>query len=170
MSKEDDLFGGSPGVHLHLRITDQCASVAHVDGVGHTVVRMYGKFGAAIIDLSPTAATRLQEILANPEPWVRLDQPLRMTIARQVVLRTMLDRGGEMYGLQIAIASGVKPGSVYQLLARLVDAGWLERRDETDVEYEPESDRRPRRRYYWVPSEVVHQVRKALNEASSTPA
>lgn len=49
------------------------------------------------------------------------------------------------YGLQLADLSGVKAGTLYPILQRLEDDGWIEGSWE-DVD--PSAEKRPRRRYY----------------------
>ena len=50
----------------------------------------------------------------------------------------------ELYGLKIARNAGRKTGSVYPILARLEEAGWVE----SCWEREERDERGPRRRFY----------------------
>ena len=50
----------------------------------------------------------------------------------------------ELYGLKIAQNAGRKAGSVYPILARLEEAGWVE----SSWESEERGERGPRRRFY----------------------
>ena len=50
----------------------------------------------------------------------------------------------ELYGLKIAQNAGRKAGSVYPILARLEEAGWVQ----SSWESEERDERGPRRRFY----------------------
>ncbi|WP_433798956.1 PadR family transcriptional regulator [Actinomycetospora sp. CA-084318] len=69
----------------------------------------------------------------------------RMTPQTAAVLGALLDRE-RAWGFEIGRATGLKAGTIYPILARLVAAGWVE-----DVWEDPEVGRaegRPPRRYY----------------------
>lgn len=69
-----------------------------------------------------------------------------MTMQTQAVLHALLANPGvERYGLEIAERTGLRPGTVYPILARLKNLGWVVDRAE-DVD--PRDERRPRRRFY----------------------
>jgi PadR family transcriptional regulator, regulatory protein PadR len=71
---------------------------------------------------------------------------LRMTVHVQAVLRLpMSDPDAERYGLEIADAAGMMPGTAYPILARLLSLGWVEDRWE---KIDPHTARRPKRRFY----------------------
>lgn len=86
---------------------------------------------------------------------------LRMTVGVQAVLGALLqDSTAEMYGLEIVKASGLEPGTIYPILQRLRNAGWV-----TDWWEDPEvgrSEGRPPRRYYRLTAEgrarAIHAV------------
>jgi DNA-binding PadR family transcriptional regulator len=64
----------------------------------------------------------------------------------------------ELYGLKIAQNAGRKAGSVYPILARLEQAGWIEsswERDERD-------ERGPRRRFYRLAPDGLAAARALL--------
>ena len=70
----------------------------------------------------------------------------RMTLQVRLVLHALAeDPDQERYGLQIVDATGLMPGTIYPILARLEQAGWL--RSEWETVNENEAGR-PRRRYY----------------------
>lgn len=70
----------------------------------------------------------------------------RITLQVQLVLRALLsDPDVELYGLQLVEHTGLPPGTIYPIMARLEAAGWLASRWE-DVDERAEG--RPRRRYY----------------------
>lgn len=68
----------------------------------------------------------------------------RMTYPTAMVLQAL--DAGYRYGFEIADVVGLRPGSVYQVLRRLEDAGYAEGRWE-DAE-EAHREGRPPRRYY----------------------
>lgn len=67
-----------------------------------------------------------------------------MTPATLDVLEALMGPDEELYGLKIAQNAGRKAGSVYPILARLEEAGWVE----SSWEREERGDRGPRRRFY----------------------
>ena len=74
-----------------------------------------------------------------------------MTLQVRLVLEALLrDPAAERYGLEIVEATGLMPGTIYPILARLERAGWL--RSEWEVLDEQEAGR-PRRRYYGLTAE-----------------
>jgi DNA-binding PadR family transcriptional regulator len=71
-----------------------------------------------------------------------------MTPTALLLLRALdASPGREMYGLEMVRASGAAPGTVYPLLARMTEAGWVAARAEA---VNPEVEGRPRRRYYQI--------------------
>lgn len=92
---------------------------------------------------------------------------LRMTLATQMVLRTMLaEPTREMYGLQICHDAGLPSGTIHPILARLERLGWLESHWE---DADPQEEGRPRRRYYRLTEDGAERARIALAQAT-TPA
>ena len=77
---------------------------------------------------------------------------LKTTFPTQEVLRVFLDDpGAEYFGLQIIeqiTSMTLKSGSLYPILQRLEDAGWLASRWE--LKAYAASQRRRQRRYYWL--------------------
>lgn len=82
----------------------------------------------------------------------------RMTYPTAMVLQAL--EAGHRYGFEIADVVGLRPGSVYQVLRRLEDAGYAEGRWE-DAE-RAHAEGRPPRRYYTLDREVA---REALERA-----
>jgi PadR family transcriptional regulator, regulatory protein PadR len=74
-------------------------------------------------------------------------------------LTSDLDR--EWYGLELSKRSGLKPGTIYPILNRLLKAGWVERRWE---EIDPVAEGRPRRRLYRLTRIGVPAATAALEE------
>src|SRR2546423_15716872 len=68
----------------------------------------------------------------------------RVTPATLDVLEALMGPDEELYGLKIAQNAGRKAGSVYPILARLEEAGWVE----SSWENEERGERGPRRRFY----------------------
>lgn len=71
----------------------------------------------------------------------------------------MADPAAEWYGLDLAREAGLKSGSLYPILSRLEEAGWLTGRWE-DVE--PSDAGRPRRRYYRLTPGGKHLATEVL--------
>jgi PadR family transcriptional regulator PadR len=68
----------------------------------------------------------------------------RVTPATLDVLEALMGPDEELYGLKIAQNAGRKAGSVYPILARLEEAGWVQ----SSWESEERDERGPRRRFY----------------------
>jgi DNA-binding PadR family transcriptional regulator len=73
----------------------------------------------------------------------------------------MADRRRELSGADIAAASKLKSGTLYPILARLEEAGWLSSRWEAG---DPVTLGRPRRRYYRVTAEGAKNVRAVARD------
>ncbi|MQS36810.1 PadR family transcriptional regulator [Streptomyces katsurahamanus] len=74
----------------------------------------------------------------------RVKSPFRITSATLDVLEAFLSAREELHGFAVAKAAGKPTGSIYPILARLEQAGWLDSHWETE---HPEEGR-PRRRFY----------------------
>jgi PadR family transcriptional regulator PadR len=87
-----------------------------------------------------------------------------MTLQVQVVLRALLDDPvRDRYGLDLCTVTGLASGTVYPILARLEQLGWVQSRWE-----QPEahvSEHRPRRRYYTITSDGAVRARTAIAQA-----
>jgi DNA-binding PadR family transcriptional regulator len=84
-----------------------------------------------------------------------------MTLQTQLVLRALLQRPAkEQYGLELCAETGLPSGTVYPIVARLEQVGWLESRWEDPNEHITQG--RPRRRYYKLTDDGVEQARTAL--------
>ena len=78
------------------------------------------------------------------------------------VLGTMLeDPMAWHYGLGLSVAAGISSGTIYPMLARLENAGWLESRQE---EASAESEGRPRRRLYRLTGAGERSATERLEE------
>ncbi|WP_033817750.1 PadR family transcriptional regulator [Kitasatospora sp. MBT63] len=73
-----------------------------------------------------------------------METPFRVTAATLDVLEVLLGAREELHGFAVVRASGRPTGTVYPILGRLEEAGWLESRWELE---HPEVGR-PRRRFY----------------------
>jgi PadR family transcriptional regulator PadR len=84
----------------------------------------------------------------------------RMTLATQLVLKALLERpAAERYGLEISAQAGLPGGTIYPILARFEQLGWLESRWE---DLDPHREARPRRRYYRLSRDGAERAREAL--------
>ncbi|WP_066362020.1 helix-turn-helix domain-containing protein [Herbidospora mongoliensis] len=92
---------------------------------------------------------------------------IRLTSATLDVLRVFQDAGSaDVYGLQLVADTGRPSGTVYPLLSRLEEAGWIEGHWEGDGS----RGRGPRRRYYRVTQEGADRITQAVRIHSPTPS
>jgi len=95
----------------------------------------------------------------------------RMTAHTQSVLRSLLGRGTDVenhasvlsngvYGLALTRQTGLPNGTLFPILERLVQCGWVERYWEQDDA--AEADGRPRRRYYRITTKGAELAPQAL--------
>ncbi|HSV65855.1 MAG TPA: helix-turn-helix transcriptional regulator [Mycobacteriales bacterium] len=90
--------------------------------------------------------------------------PPRMTLQTQMVLRTLLeDPGADRYGLELCDLLGLPSGTIYPILARLEQVGWVESSWEDPATAESAS--RPRRRFYRLRPDGAEHARDALARA-----
>lgn len=86
--------------------------------------------------------------------------PSRVTNATLDVLEALMGPDDELYGLKIAQNAGRKVGSVYPILARLEEAGWVE----SSWEREERGERGPRRRFYRFSPKGLDAARTLLTD------
>ena len=86
--------------------------------------------------------------------------PFRITPATLDVLEAFLGSHEDLHGFAVAQASGRPTGSIYPILARLEEAGWLESRWESE---HPEPGR-PRRRFYALSPDGMASARTVVLE------
>jgi PadR family transcriptional regulator PadR len=67
--------------------------------------------------------------------------------------------GHRAYGLEIMDATGISSGTMYPLLMRLHDAGWLTSQKE---DIDPSAEGRPARNYFTLTGEGAHEARLLL--------
>ncbi|TMQ99248.1 PadR family transcriptional regulator [Actinomadura soli] len=92
-----------------------------------------------------------------------------MTLQTQMVLRQALSEPArEWYGLEMVQATGLPSGTVYPIITRLEQRGWITSRWEEPAEHEAEG--RPRRRYYQLTKEGTEAARIALANAHQNRA
>lgn len=92
-----------------------------------------------------------------------------MTLATQMVIRALLDKPTQKrYGLELCAQAGLQSGTVYPILTRLEEAGWVQSAWEDPAVHQAEG--RPRRRYYTLSEEGAARARLALAEISSRQA
>jgi PadR family transcriptional regulator PadR len=89
-----------------------------------------------------------------------------MTLQTQLVLEAMLtEPTAQRYGLQLCQETGLPSGTIYPIVARLEDYGWLE----SSLEDQAHASTRGRpRRYYRLTGEGVEQARDALARVRSS--
>jgi PadR family transcriptional regulator, regulatory protein PadR len=91
-------------------------------------------------------------------------QAPRMTLQTQLVLRAMLaEPTAEHYGLQLCDETGLPSGTIYPIVARLEQLGWVVSNWEDPAEHIAKG--RPRRRYYLLTPDGAEQARDALARA-----
>ncbi|MEH6373574.1 PadR family transcriptional regulator [Streptomyces sp. KLMMK] len=88
----------------------------------------------------------------------------KMTRTTLDVLSVLVTQDQELYGLKIAQATGVLTGTIYPILARLEQAGWVT--SEWESGEEPDS-RGPRRRFYRLTPNGLQRAQSALQRAAS---
>jgi PadR family transcriptional regulator, regulatory protein PadR len=89
--------------------------------------------------------------------------PPRMTLQTLRVLALLAEQPLEHhYGLAIATGTGLPTGTIYPILARFEQAGWVTSDWET---IDPAAEGRPRRRFYRLTAVGEQQTRQALSEA-----
>ncbi|TWG24872.1 PadR family transcriptional regulator [Actinoplanes teichomyceticus] len=85
---------------------------------------------------------------------------MRITVATARLLAVLLtEPEADRYGLDLMGATGLASGSLYPILHRLQDAGWLTARWE---DIDPSELGRPARRFYRLTPDGVSQARSAL--------
>lgn len=89
-----------------------------------------------------------------------METPFKITSATLDVMEAFLASFDELHGFAVARVSGRPTGSVYPILARMEQAGWLESRWETE---HPEPGR-PRRRFYRLSAQGVAESRRIVQE------
>ncbi len=88
--------------------------------------------------------------------------PPQLTVQTLAVLSRMTeDPDAEWYGLKLSEDSGLKPGTIYPILDRLLKAKWVERWWE---EIDPVVEGRPRRRLYRLTGTGASEARMALDQ------
>ncbi|MET7488456.1 PadR family transcriptional regulator [Streptomyces sp. NPDC005538] len=88
----------------------------------------------------------------------------RMTVQTQLVLRTLLEEPTRpRYGLEMCELAGLPSGTIYPILARLEQFGWVDSVWE-DPAVHVEGGR-PRRRLYSITADGAKQARAALTTA-----
>ena len=90
---------------------------------------------------------------------------MRISHQTKRVLQAFLDAPTEeTYGFVLAQATGLKAGTLYPVLQRLVDEGWVTARWE---EIDESQEGRRRRRYYRLTALGERDARAAVNQEST---
>jgi len=88
-----------------------------------------------------------------------------MTLQMKLVLSALLaDPAAERYGLQLCEETGLASGTIYPIVARLEQLGWVESSWEDPSRHVTEG--RPRRRYYRLTGAGAGHARQALARVS----
>jgi PadR family transcriptional regulator len=86
---------------------------------------------------------------------------VRITIPTQLVLEALLHRPTrKWYGLELRRETGLPGGTLYPIVARLEQLGWLA--SEWEAPEQQEGSGRPRRRYYWLTGHGAQEAVAAL--------
>ena len=86
-----------------------------------------------------------------------MDAIQRLTQPTVAVLRVLLESDEPVWGLRLAKLTGRAPGSIYPILARLEDSGWIV------GEWEDDDDRPgPRRRTYALTADGADRAAATL--------
>lgn len=94
---------------------------------------------------------------------------MRITVSVARVLSAFLaDAAADRYGLDLMKATDLPSGTLYPILQRLQQAGWIAAHWE---QIDPAAEGRPARRYYRLTPEGAASARTALAElhAATTP-
>lgn len=90
---------------------------------------------------------------------------MRTSHQTRLVLQAFLDAPTEeTYGFELAEATGLPSGTIYPILHRLKDAGWVTARIE---EINESTEGRRKRRYYRLTGEGRRAARAAVAEQSA---
>jgi len=88
---------------------------------------------------------------------------MRISTQTEAVLAVFLsDHSSDLYGLEISKLAGLPSGTLYPILARLEQAGWIESEWES---IDPAVAGRRPRRYYHLTGEGEIAARQALRDA-----
>lgn len=91
-------------------------------------------------------------------------QPRITTQTLKVLAALMSDRQQEISGAEIARSTKLASGTLYPILLRLEEAGWLKSRWEVE---DPHELGRPRRRLYEVTGLGTNKARSAFREIAA---
>jgi PadR family transcriptional regulator PadR len=91
----------------------------------------------------------------------------RMTLPTQLVLGELIaDPTRRIHGFELCAATGRPSGTIYPILAKLEELGWLESEWEEPELHVPAG--RPRRRYYRLTEDGATNARTALRAAQAS--
>ncbi|MFC7534460.1 PadR family transcriptional regulator [Actinoplanes sp. GCM10030250] len=93
---------------------------------------------------------------------------MRITVPTARVLAALLaEPDADRYGLEIMQTTGLASGSLYPILHRLQEAGWVDARWE---QIDPSEQGRPARRFYRLTPDGAVQARHVLAELRAQTA
>lgn len=89
---------------------------------------------------------------------------MKLSSAGLLVLKVCLERSSGLYGYELMQTTGLASGTLYPLLMRFEDKGWLSSRWESA---EPTKTGRPRRRLYRITASGAAVAREELGRFGS---
>ena len=87
-----------------------------------------------------------------------MERLARHTPATAAVVSALMESSESIWGLQIVKMTGLKTGTVYPILERLEDAGWITSQWDTDL-----TRKGPRRRYFKLETEAVPRAQEYIS-------
>ncbi|MNW51968.1 Transcriptional regulator PadR-like family protein [compost metagenome] len=93
-----------------------------------------------------------------------MERLTRRTPATAAVIGALMESPEAIWGLQIVKMTGLKTGTVYPILERLEDAGWITSEWDTDL-----SRKGPRRRYFKLEAEAVAYAQEYVTNQKPKP-
>jgi len=91
------------------------------------------------------------------------NQQPRLTLATLKVLKVLVEHPSSLlYGLDLSRQVGLPPGTIYPILTRLEQAGWIRSSWE---QADPSDLGRPRRRLYQLTSDGAERAASVLEES-----
>ncbi|MFJ2621281.1 PadR family transcriptional regulator [Glutamicibacter sp. NPDC087344] len=93
-----------------------------------------------------------------------MERLTRHTPATAAVIGVLMESPDAIWGLQVVKATGLKTGTVYPILERLEDAGWITSEWDTDL-----TRKGPRRRYFKLDAAAVPYAQEYISSQQPKP-
>lgn len=94
-----------------------------------------------------------------------MERLTRHTPATAAVVGALMESSESIWGLQVVKMTGLKTGTVYPILERLEDAGWITSEWDTDL-----TRKGPRRRYFKLEAEAVPYAQEYISTQRPKPS